>query len=302
MCGISCTVILGSMPIAINDIVVSGNKAIECDNTPKRRNHIHFLYLNFISLFVDCINHNLEDVIKMQKTCLANTGFCLNTDDDIVFNQAANTIPSLMQLRYAVSDEDFAESKKLSEADKDGMDLEEEAVNAAKSFISLEDWINSRLALSGHFISKSEWDWEGKLKEILKCVSEEKQADVFKMQEEAEQHVKNYLEQRRERIKQARAADNSFGQSGGCYIATCVYGSYDCPEVWALRRFRDYNLAGSWYGRLFVRFYYALSPTLVRLFGGKDWFRAMWKPFLDELVCKLKNKGYSSNPYKDDNL
>ena len=26
--------------------------------------------------------------------------------------------------------------------------------------------------------------------------------------------------------------------SGGCYIATCVYGSYDCPEVWTLRRFR----------------------------------------------------------------
>lgn len=27
----------------------------------------------------------------------------------------------------------------------------------------------------------------------------------------------------------------------GCYVATCVYGSYDCPEVWTLRRFRDYS-------------------------------------------------------------
>ncbi|MFR9028073.1 MAG: DUF2726 domain-containing protein [Clostridium sp.] len=25
----------------------------------------------------------------------------------------------------------------------------------------------------------------------------------------------------------------------GCYIATAVYGSYDCPQVWVLRRFRD---------------------------------------------------------------
>lgn len=25
----------------------------------------------------------------------------------------------------------------------------------------------------------------------------------------------------------------------GCYIATSVYGSYDCPEVWNLRCFRD---------------------------------------------------------------
>ena len=54
-----------------------------------------------------------------------------------------------------------------------------------------------------------------------------------------------------------------------------------------------------WVGFLFV--YYALSPALVRLFGGNNWFRAMWKPILDELVCKLKNKGYNSNPYKDDN-
>ena len=26
----------------------------------------------------------------------------------------------------------------------------------------------------------------------------------------------------------------------GDYISTCVYGSYDCPEGWMLRRFRDY--------------------------------------------------------------
>ena len=25
---------------------------------------------------------------------------------------------------------------------------------------------------------------------------------------------------------------------GACYIATAVYGSYDCPQVWVLRRFR----------------------------------------------------------------
>ena len=29
--------------------------------------------------------------------------------------------------------------------------------------------------------------------------------------------------------------------NGACYVATAVYGSYDCPEVWTLRRFRDYT-------------------------------------------------------------
>ena len=42
----------------------------------------------------------------------------------------------------------------------------------------------------------------------------------------------------------------------GCYVATCVYGSYDCPQVWTLRRFRDDTLGSTWYGRTFIRVYY----------------------------------------------
>ncbi len=54
--------------------------------------------------------------------------------------------------------------------------------------------------------------------------------------------------------------------SGGCYIATYVYGSYDCPQVWTLRRFRDYTLHKTWCGRLFIKCYYTISPALVKLF------------------------------------
>ena len=28
---------------------------------------------------------------------------------------------------------------------------------------------------------------------------------------------------------------------GGCYIATAVYGSYDCPQVWTLQRFCTFS-------------------------------------------------------------
>ena len=45
---------------------------------------------------------------------------------------------------------------------------------------------------------------------------------------------------------------------GGCYVATAVYGSYDCPQVWTLRRYRDYTLAETWHGRAFIRTYYAI--------------------------------------------
>lgn len=88
-------------------------------------------------------------------------------------------------------------------------------------------------------------------------------------------------------------------KSGGCYVATSVYGSYDCPEVWTLRRYRDYKLAQSWFGRAFIYSYYAVSPSLVRLFGDKKWFRKMWKSKLDRMVKKLQDYGYDSTPYND---
>ena len=67
----------------------------------------------------------------------------------------------------------------------------------------------------------------------------------------------------------------SAGKTGGCYVATAVYRSYDCPQVWTLRRFRDNTLAATWYGRAFIRAYYAVSPTLVRWFGKTRWFQKL---------------------------
>ena len=88
-------------------------------------------------------------------------------------------------------------------------------------------------------------------------------------------------------------------KNGGCYVATCVYGSYNCPEVWSLRRYRDYYLAKKWYGRLFVKIYYAVSPKLVEVFGKQVWFRKLWRTKLDKKVLKLKKAGYESTPYID---
>lgn len=85
----------------------------------------------------------------------------------------------------------------------------------------------------------------------------------------------------------------------GCYIATAVYGSYDCPEVWTLRRFRDNVLSRTWHGRLFIRIYYALSPAAVRLFGNMTCFQDFWRAVLDRMVSKLQQEGFASTPYQD---
>ena len=89
--------------------------------------------------------------------------------------------------------------------------------------------------------------------------------------------------------------------SGGCYVATAVYGSYDCPQVWTLRRYRDYTLAETWYGRAFIHTYYSISPTLVKWFGDTEWFKKMWRGKLDRMVANLKAEGVADTPYEDRN-
>lgn len=97
----------------------------------------------------------------------------------------------------------------------------------------------------------------------------------------------------------AEPVNTSTQSSGGCYVATAVYGSYDCPQVWTLRRYRDYTLAKTWYGRSFIKTYYAISPTLVKWFGHTEWFKKMWQGKLDRLVARLQATGVESTPYKD---
>lgn len=124
---------------------------------------------------------------------------------------------------------------------------------------------------------------------------------IFPYFENKEIHKKIFLEY----VEKIKKYDDSYVQpelnmhNGGCYIATAVYGSYDCPQVWTLRRYRDYTLAETWYGRAFIRTYYAISPTLVKWFGHTDWFKKMWRGKLDRMVEKLNANGVENTRYDD---
>lgn len=94
-------------------------------------------------------------------------------------------------------------------------------------------------------------------------------------------------------------ADESKASGGGCYVATAVYGSYDCPQVWTLRRFRDNTLDSSYLGRMFIKLYYATSPSLVKHFGKTKLFKKIFKTRLDKMVKKLNENGVDNTPYND---
>lgn len=114
-------------------------------------------------------------------------------------------------------------------------------------------------------------------------------------------HFENslYYEKVNEKIKSKETKSIEKPSGNGCYVATCVYGSYDCPEVWTLRRFRDNALAKNVFGRTFIKTYYAISPTIVKIFGNTKWFKSMWKKSLDKLVSDLHDKGVENTPYDD---
>ena len=99
-------------------------------------------------------------------------------------------------------------------------------------------------------------------------------------------------------LKSERGSGSLEGGCIDCYIATCVYGTYDSPELWTLRRFRDDILEKNPLGRLFVKLYYATGPKLVKAFGSQKWFHCLCRPILDKTVQALCKKGIDSSPYK----
>lgn len=119
-----------------------------------------------------------------------------------------------------------------------------------------------------------------------------KAAFVMELKQIAEVHNEPYLQELITDLESVQA-------KGGCYVATAVYGTYDCPQVWTLRRYRDNTLAATWYGRLFIHTYYAVSPTLVKWFGETGWFKNMWRGKLDRMVRRLQSEGVEDTPYED---
>ena len=73
----------------------------------------------------------------------------------------------------------------------------------------------------------------------------------------------------------------------GCYIATAIYGSYNCEEVVQLRRFRDNYLAKYALGRLFIKLYYLISPALAKHVSPDSFIGKKIRDLLDWLRVKV---------------
>jgi hypothetical protein len=77
-------------------------------------------------------------------------------------------------------------------------------------------------------------------------------------------------------------------KKSGCYVATCVYGSYEHEKVKTLRNYRDTKLSKNYLGKIFIKTYYTISPTIVKYLGENKLFKKINKKILDKIITKIK--------------
>ena len=81
--------------------------------------------------------------------------------------------------------------------------------------------------------------------------------------------------------------DSKTKNKTGCYIATAVYGSYECDEVFTLRRFRDDYLSNYFFGRWVIRFYYIVSPYAAKHIHPNSKIGKVIRHLLDRLIAQM---------------
>ena len=84
------------------------------------------------------------------------------------------------------------------------------------------------------------------------------------------------------------------GESGGCFIATAVYGDYDAPDVLVLRDFRDRVLQQNLLGRGFVRWYYRNGPQWAKVIQTTPRTAMCIRRTLTGCCWMLKRIGFTS--------
>jgi hypothetical protein len=76
-------------------------------------------------------------------------------------------------------------------------------------------------------------------------------------------------------------------ENKNCYIATLVYEDINHPKVEFLRQFRDKKLLTTLWGKLFVRLYYFISPSLVERLKPFKKIQIFIRIILDKIIANI---------------
>lgn len=124
-----------------------------------------------------------------------------------------------------------------------------------------------------------------KLNNFIRCSNDPEQTQGF-VEREMVSIRANGIDPRYSYAINLDSSPSSTSSSEGCYIATAVYGSYDAPEVMVLRRFRDNVLKKRFWGRIFIKMYYCISPPIAEKLKNANGINQIIKSILNRFVKK----------------
>lgn len=268
MIGVGLTAILEDLKVL--EVIKAGNNAIKYSNNELSKDVYVYYLTKCLNDLVFCTNQlaNTDDIKRLYAAYSELNPFNA-TENTLASDTLADIIlvqvDSVIKLRESVPNSIVSSDSEISNL----------VGEVAKQWVYYTNALNSRFNV---YDTKLSDDYVTRYRNVLSMIK------------------KGLPDEMQNVIADEKISNPS---SGPCYVATAIYGSYNCPQVWTLRRFRDNTLDKTWYGRAFIKTYYAISPTLVRWFGDTSWFKSFWRKPLDKLVVSLRNKGVEDTPYID---
>ena len=280
----------------VNEVLTAAKKVLDLSNDIYKEEVYEKVIITFGNGIVCAIDELLDTniVSSLYENNLAIYGdpeeaAQKTRESDMVMESTRFKIDQLWPLREFVPDSEVEHSEKLQAALKE----------SANNFIAFVDAQQERAALYNSIFMPKYYDIVNE--ELAKIQSGLPINDKKKISKPQSTNISNTAQTPYNNQSNNHGVNQS-NSSGGCYIATSYYGSYDCPEVWILRRYRDNTLHKSWIGRQFITLYYAISPTLVKWFGQSKIFKKVCKYPLEHIVTTLYKKGVKNTPYQDQNF
>ncbi|MBW2983900.1 hypothetical protein KY361_02195 [Candidatus Woesearchaeota archaeon] len=78
------------------------------------------------------------------------------------------------------------------------------------------------------------------------------------------------------------------GREKACFIATAAYGTPFAREIDVLRDWRDNSLNTNFFGSLFVKVYYKVSPPIARFIAKRKKLRKLVRIILKPIISIIR--------------
>ena len=245
-----------------NEVIIAGRNAIRFGNSSAMKKNVYNYFLNkCLNDLMFCMTtlQNTKDIKRLYDANCRLDAFKATKEtlsSDTIADLAIRSETSILKLRYAVPNDEITNDTTLARLTGE----------VAKQWVYYQNSLNARFNIYGTFMNDL----------------------ALKRYKDELRRIKEGLPQEQQNIIDGNSMTNE--SKNGCYIATAVYGSYDAPEVLILRHYRDYSLKKTEAGRMFIKIYYALSPTIANKLKKANLFNRWIKIILNKWVKHLHRK------------